>query len=196
MNQIYQLLSKRNHKTVGEFHIIQLLFAGSHMSRVKASLIDKILRGQAIAVFLLKPLQSPGAYGEVIGAPVCEMVSMAFILSPDPNEVVEKRGKTYHRGIRIFPAPVFQPGKQIFLRIRVTGINGHQMLLIPVICNMIIHIDLFPDPICQEIHRIIVICPDSCNLHSALRLIKGPLLSGNLCIVRAVKHLPEFQRIL
>lgn len=63
------------------------------MSRVKASLIDKILRGQAIAVFLLKLLQSPGAYGEVIGAPVCEMVSMAFILSPDPNEVVEKRGK-------------------------------------------------------------------------------------------------------
>ena len=42
MNQIHQLLSKGNYKTVGKFHIIHLCVTGSHVSRMKLALVNKI----------------------------------------------------------------------------------------------------------------------------------------------------------
>ena len=122
------------------------------------------------------------------------MISVAFILSPDPYKIVKKGSKADNGGIWIFYAPVFQPGKKVFLYIRITWVHRHQMFFIPVIGNMVVHIDFFPDPVSQEIDGIIMVFLCSLNGHSAGCFIKLPLFSGNLCIICTIKHLPVFNR--
>ena len=72
VHQFHQTFPEVHNETVYKGHIIQLVPGRRHMGDMKFSLVDEILRRQAIAVFRLKRLQHRGADRKIIGAPVCK----------------------------------------------------------------------------------------------------------------------------
>ena len=193
MHHIDKLLPKGNHKIIYEFHPVGLSLRAGHMGHVKPALIDEILSLHGITVLFLKLVQSQSADGIVIGTPVREKLAVSLTAAPDPDKVVEHGGEAHHRGVGMGLAPVLHPAQHIFLRLRISGIDLHQMLLVPVVGGMIVHGNLFPYAVGQKAHRIFVEGCDSLYNYRACFLIIAPFFSVYLLIDSSVINFPIFQ---
>ena len=147
MHHIDQLPAERNNEIIDKCHPIRLLRISRHMGHMKLSFIDEIFRCHTVTVLFLEFLQRRNTDGEIIRPPVREQIPIFLAAAPDPHKIIEHRGKTYHGGIRMGLTPVLHPAKQILLILRVSGIDLHQMLLVPMVRGMVVHGDFFPDTI-------------------------------------------------
>ena len=168
MYDIHQLSAELNDKVVDKVHPVFFVRICRHMGHMKLSLVDKVLRRHGVAVFFPEFIQRPLTHRKVIGAPVSEKISAGGIASPDPHKIIEKGGEPHHSGVRMLLAPFYHPFPQIFPNLRIAGINLHQMLLVPVIRSVIVHGNLFPDPVSQKAHRIFMPACRSSNRHGLL----------------------------
>ena len=190
MHHIHQLSAEGNDEIIDEFHPVRLPFISRHMGHMQLSLVDEVLGRHAVTVFLFKLIQSPLAHGEIIGAPVRKQVAAVLIASPDPDKIVEHGGEAHHRGCRMGFAPVLHPAQQIFPGFRIHGIDLHQMLLIPVVRGVIVHGNLFPDPVSHEADRISVERHGGSDGNASAFRIIAPSLRRKLFICGAVIYLP------
>ncbi len=90
-------------------------------------------------------------------------------------------------------APCLHPVQEILLHGRMPGIQLHQMFLVPVIGHMVVHRDLFPDPVCHKIDRVFMPRLAAIDPHASRGLVIAPALSGNLLFRRSVIDLPICQ---
>ena len=147
MHHIDQLSAEGNDEIIDKCHPVRLFCVAGHMGHMQLSLIDKIFRCHTVTVLFLEFLQCRNTHSEIIGTPVGEQIPVPLTASPDPYEIIEHGSKAYHRGIRMGLAPVLHPAKQILLIFRVSGIDLHQMLFVPMVRSVVVHGDLFPDTI-------------------------------------------------
>ena len=190
MHHVNQLLPKGDDKIVDERHPVRFPLISGHVGHVQLSLIDEILGRHAVAVFLFKLVQSPLAHGKVVGTPVRKQVAAAFVASPDPDKIVEHGGEAHHRGRRMGLAPVFHPAEQIFPGFRIHGIDLHQMLLVPVVGGVVVHGNLFPDPVGHEADRIGMEGHGGSDGDASAFRVVAPAFRGQKLIRGAVIHLP------
>ena len=86
--------------------------------------------------------------------------------------------------------PVLHPGQHIGLGLRIPGIYLHEVLLIPVVGGVVVHGDLFPDPVGQETHCVFVEGHNILHRHSACRLVIAPFPIVHFLICGSVIHFP------
>ena len=154
MHHINELLPEGNDEIIDKLHPVGLPCRTRHMRYVQLSFVDKVLCRHGVAVPFLELIQRQGTDRVVIGTPVGEEITIAFAAAPYPHKIVEHGSKPHHGGIGVGLTPVSHPSQQIFLRLRISGIDLQQMLLVPVIGGVVIHGNFFPDTICKEAHRI------------------------------------------
>ena len=150
-----------------------------HMSHMELSLIDKIFRCQGISILFCKLIQCQFTHCKIIRSPIREQRTSLFVRPPDPHKIIKQRRKTDYRSIGMFLTPAFKPPLQIFTDRGISGVDLHQMLLIPVICSMVIHGDLFPDPVCKKAHRIFMPGNHILYRYRFLLFIISPILRRN-----------------
>ena len=196
MYHINQLFAKGNYKFIDKRHPVCLLFCTGHMGNMKLSLIDKILCRHGITVFFCKFIQCDITHCIIIGAPVREQIGISLAASPNPYKIVEHGGKPDYRCIRMGFTPVFHPAQHIFLGFRISGVNLHQMLLIPVVCGMVVHGNLFPDTVCQKADRIFMERSNSLQGNGTRLLLIAPFGGIYLFIGCSVINLPVLESSL
>ena len=145
------------------------------MRHLEFPLIDEVLRCERIPVRFFKFLQRQRADRKVVGPPVCKKIPVPFTAAPYPHKVIEQGCKPHDGRMGMLPAPVLHPHLHKFAHFRITGIDLHQMLFIPVVRYMVVHGYFFPDTVCKKTYRIGMERRDPCNRHGLRFPVIGPL---------------------
>ena len=193
MYNIDQFAAEGDDKTVDELHPVLFVLCRRHMGNVQLALIDEIFRSHPVSVLLLELIERERADREIIRCPVREQIAAARVGSPDPDEIIEKRGETYNIRLRMILAPAVHPVKHVLLRGGITRIDLHQMLSGPGIRDVIVHRDLFPDPVREEIHRILM--PERAVVDRDNSVLILPVLHRHFGLGCSVENLPVFDGI-
>ena len=163
------------------------------MGRTAFAEVNKVLSGHFVAIGFFKGVQRGDADGVIIGGPIREAVGKPRILAPDPDKVIKQGCEPDDVRLRMLLAPGPHPPAQIILRFGIPGIQLHQMLPVsPVVGQVVIHGNLFPDPVDEEIHRVGMIRDALADTDAAVLI--GPLRIGKQDACRPVIDLPTPQR--
>ena len=192
MDNLHQLFPKVNDKIVHEVHPVPFFPAARHMGDIALSLIYKIFRRQPVAETFRKLFQRQRTHRKIVGGPVGKQVPVPLAAAPDPGKIVEKRGKAHHRGIGMCPAPLLHPIQEIFLDFGIPRVNLHQMFFLPMVRDVIIHRNFFPNAVCQEAHRIGMPGSQSFHGEDAHFAVIPPFAVRNFLVQGSVINLPVF----
>ena len=194
VDDVHQRPGLVRHEPLNEIHVVPLVSRGRPVGGLQLSAVDEVLRRQGVAVFLPEGVQRRGAYRKVVAGPVGKPGSAPQIAAEDPYEIIEQRGQPDHVRLRVILAPDPQPVLQILPSHGMPRIQLPQVLALPVVGGMVVHVDLFPDAPCQEGHGIPVVgraSPDGDR-----PLPQAPVLPGHLPPRRPVPDLPVPQGLL
>ena len=187
-----QFLSKGNDKIIDKCHPVRLARISRHVRHMELSLVDKVLRSHSVAVLFRELVQSQVAHGVIVRSPVREQMPVSFAAPPYPDKIVEHGSKTHHSGVGMRLAPVPHPVKQILPDLGISGVDLHQMLLVPIVGSMVVHGNLFPDAVCQEAHRVFMERDALSDRHAAAGAVVNPSVPLHFSVRGAVVDLPVF----
>ena len=194
VHDVHALLAEIEHEVDHGVHPLAVDRRGRVVRGGVAARVDEVFRGDRYPAAFVELTQRDRVDREVVGAPVGVHVRQARVVSPEPGEVIEQRGEADHGGVRVVHAPLLKPGQHVGGHLRVARLHSHQARLVtPVIGEVVVHRDLFPQPHGQEVHRVGVRGHRALDHHGAA--LKAPLLRRDLEAGGAVEDLPELHAV-
>ena len=176
----------------GDFPTLERLeipefLAGHAILVIEISLIDDILRTEAIADFLLEFLQNIRRNGGRITVPIDVLFPPERI--EHQRKLMEERRVANHVHIGMLLDEAAQTLHGKLMGLGLANIERNLMLdILPVVDNGVVHVNRIPDEIAQEGHRVFMIRRRMLNHDAPVRIM--PFIRGQRLAGRAVDDLP------
>jgi len=171
MNNVNEFATERDDEVIDELHPVEFVLIAGGVCNVEFAAIDEVFGNEAVTVTARELVKRQRTDREIVGRPIGEEIAAAGIGTPNPHEIVEKRGESHHCSGGVSFAPVNQPFFQVRADGFVAGIELHEMLFVPMIGGVVVHGDFLPHAVCHEADGVFVKGDGTADGNDAVRIV-------------------------